>query len=68
MTEERTLRRYDRCDTLQDAFAYIMNCLDEIPVPKISINPVWLSKDGFHVPVFDTTVEGTPTVGTEVTE
>lgn len=58
---ERQLRIVTRVDDLPAAWAFVMEALDEVTEPKIEINPVWTSVDGFRTAVYDVVVSGTPT-------
>jgi hypothetical protein len=59
MTIERTLRIYERCQSLPEAWTHIMCCLDEISEPNITITPVWLPADS-RTAVYDVVVQGAP--------
>ena len=55
---ERQLRIVDRVNSLVDAWAFVMACLDEVSEPSITISPVWRERNEFRECVYDVVVQG----------
>ena len=63
MATERTIKYATRCDTLTEAWSFIMSHLEELgDTPTISIKPYWTNLDtedeqvGFDVGVSSTSI------------